>query len=131
MNYSNHPITKDFRRRLRSEETPNERKLWKYLKSRQLDGYKFRQQHGYGPYVLDFYCPKLRLCIEVDGNVHDTEEVKQKDEERTEFLNQNRITVIRFKNEEIETNITEVIRRIKECFQQIVKSHVQTPIPLT
>ena len=130
MNYSNHPITKEYRQLLRRNETPCERILWKYLKCKQIDGFKFRQQHGYGPFVLDFYCPALRLCIEVDGSVHDTEETRLKDKDRTAFLNENRIKVIRFRNEEIESNVSEVIRRIKECVQQIKKTSVQTPNPL-
>lgn len=114
MNYSNHPATKEYRQLLRRTETPMEKKLWRYLKGKQLDGYRFRQQHGFGPYVLDFYCPALRLCIEVDGGVHIEQIVKEKDEDRTEFLNKNRIKVIRFTNEEIETDIAGVLNRIKD-----------------
>ena len=114
MNYSNHPVTKEFRQQLRREETPTERMLWKRLRSKQLDGFRFRQQHGFGPYVLDFYCPKLRLCIELDGSVHDSDEQQQRDAERTMFLNQNRIKVIRFKNEEIEEDIEKVLSTIRK-----------------
>ena len=66
-----------------------------------MDGYRFRQQHGFGPYILNFYCPTLRMCVELDGSVHDSVEARQKDEERTVFLNQNRISVLRFKNDEV------------------------------
>ena len=52
MNYSNHPVTKELRRQLRHDETPLERKLWKYLRNKQLDGLRFRQQHGFGPYII-------------------------------------------------------------------------------
>ncbi len=114
MNYSNHPVTKDFRRFLRKNETSAERVLWHYLRKKQLDGYRFRQQHGFGPYVLDFYCPELRLCIELDGEVHDGAEQKEKDRDRTFFLTQNRIHVIRFKNQEIETEIESVLNKIRE-----------------
>lgn len=114
MNYSNHPVTKEFRQQLRREETPTERMLWKRLRSKQLDGFRFRQQHGFGPYVLDFYCPKLRLCIELDGSVHDSDEQQQRDAERTMFLNQNRIKVIRFKNEEVEEDIEKVLSTIRK-----------------
>ena len=113
MNYSNHPITKEYRQLLRKTETPSERMLWKYLRRKQLDGYRFRQQHGFGPYILDFYCPKLRLCIELDGEVHDSPEVKQKDFDRTLFLNQNRISVLRFRNEDVEQDIETVLEKIK------------------
>jgi len=132
MNYSNHPATKEFRQKLRRDATPCERILWRHLKGRQIEGCKFRQQHGYGPFVLDFYCPSIRLCIEVDGEVHDLDEVKRKDEERTLFLYENRISIIRFKNKEIENEIDSVINRIKECVRQLkAKVAVQTPNPLT
>ena len=114
-------------------ETSTERMLWKRLRGKQLDGYRFRQQHGFGPYVLDFYCPSIRLCIELDGGVHNDEKVKQKDEERTVFLKQNRIQVLRFRNEEVEQNIEYVLERIKDFILSINQGQegVQTPTPLT
>ena len=121
MNYFNHPDTKEYRRQLRRESTPSERMLWKKLCRRQVDGYKFRQQHGFGIYIMDFYCPELRLCIEVDGSVHDSPEAIQNDKDRTLFLNQHRIKVIRFRNEEIETDIDSVIQRIKDYINKYVK----------
>ena len=120
MNYSNHPVTKEYRQLLRRTETPTERMLWKRLKGKQLDGHRFRQQHGYGPYVLDFYCPELRLCIELDGEIHEDENVKKKDEDRTNFLNQNRIFVLRFRNEEVEQDMNGVLSRIREFINNII-----------
>ena len=102
-----------------------ERKLWKFLRNKQVDGYRFRQQHGYGPYVLDFYCPKLRLCIELDGNVHDDIIVQQKDKERTEFLKENKIHVLRFRNEEVESDIENVIGKVK----MFIKENCSDPLP--
>ena len=119
MNYSNHPGNKEYRQLLRRTRTPMEVKLWKHLCKRQLDGYKFRQQHGFGPYVLDFYCPELRLCIELDGEVHNTKEVHLKDIERTEFLKYNKIHVLRFKNEEVEENVENVIKCIRMNIKEI------------
>ena len=133
MNYSNHPATKEYRRLLRKTETPTERMLWKRLRGKQLDGYRFRQQHGFGPYILDFYCPSIKLCIELDGEVHDKDDNKQKDEERTEFLKQNRIHVLRFRNEEVEQDIGNVLERIRDYIKSSDNrlSVVQTPTPLT
>ena len=133
MNYSNHPVTKEYRRLLRKTETTSERILWKKLRGKQLDGYRFRQQHGYGPYILDFYCPSLRLCIELDGEVHEQECVKLKDEDRTSFLRQQRIHVLRIKNEEVENNIEEVLMKIRDYIYSINRDCevVQTPNPLT
>ena len=133
MNYSNHPATKEYRQLLRRTETPTERILWKELRGKQLEGYRFRQQHGFGPYILDFYCPTLRLCIELDGEIHNNEEVRQKDDERAVFLTQNRIHVLRFRNEEVELNINEVLDRIRDYIKSSINrlSVVQTPNPLT
>ena len=134
MNYSNHPATKDYRQLLRKTETPAERMLWRKIKGKQLDGYRFRQQHGYGPYVLDFYCPSLRLCIELDGDVHDEERVRIKDEERTEFLCEQRIHVLRFRNKDVETDVDGVLNRVREYINKCITQGtavVQTPTPLT
>ena len=100
------------------------------MRGKQLDGFRFRQQHGFGPYILDFYCPALRLCIELDGSIHDSVEAHQKDVDRTAFLNQNRISVLRFRNEEVEGNVEEVLERIREYIECLTKG-VQTPNPLT
>lgn len=113
MRYSNEPLNKEFRRILRHNMTSAERILWKRLKNKQLDGWRFRRQHGYGDYVLDFYCPVLKLCIEVDGNIHDIPEVKDKDENRSIFLEHNGIRILRFRNEEIENNIDAVVQQIR------------------
>ena len=58
--------TKTLRQELRASATPAEKLLWQYIKEKQIDNYRFRRQHGVGPYILDFYCPSLRLGIELD-----------------------------------------------------------------
>ena len=93
--------------------TPSERMLWKHISDKQLDGWRFRRQHGFGPYVLDFYCSVLKLCIEVDGEIHQRTDVVEKDKERTSFLESNGIKVIRFTNDEIENDISDVLERIR------------------
>ena len=131
MHYSNHPVTKEYRQILRRTTTPTENMLWRRLKGKQLDGLRFRQQHGYGPYVLDFYCPSLRLCIELDGNIHDEERVRIKDEERTEFLLEQRIHVLRFRNEDVENDVEGVLERIREYINRVIINKteaVQTPV---
>ena len=132
MKLSNDPINKSFRQQLRRESTPSEKILWNRLRNRQINGLKFRQQHGFGNYVMDFYCPTIRLCIEIDGEVHNTEEAKFHDRERTLFLNQYGIKVIRFKNEEIENNIEAVINVIKDTINNgdWEFRYVKTPNPL-
>jgi very-short-patch-repair endonuclease len=131
MHYSNHPVTKEYRQILRRTTTPTENMLWRRLKGKQLDGLRFRQQLGYGPYVLDFYCPSLRLCIELDGNIHDEEQVRLKDEERTEFLLEQRIHVLRFRNEDVENDVEGVLERIREYINRVIINKteaVQTPV---
>ena len=83
------------------------------IRNKQINGLKFRQQHGFGNYIMDFYCPAIRLCIEIDGEVHETTEAKEYDKERTVFLNHYGIKVIRFRNEEILNDLEEVINKIK------------------
>jgi very-short-patch-repair endonuclease len=63
----NSPILKPVRKKLRKNLTPAEARMWSYLKSAQFNGLKFRRQHSIGPYIVDFYCPALRLALELDG----------------------------------------------------------------
>ena len=100
------------RRELRNNATPAEAALWKLLKSSQAGGYKFRRQHGIGPYVLDFYCPLLRLCIELDGDVHKSPTADVKDDMRTRYLKEQGITVMRFWNETVWRNPQGIIEEI-------------------
>jgi len=86
---------------LRREATDAEGRLWKLLRGRQLAGHKFRRQHEFGGFVLDFYCADARLAIEVDGGQHFSEQGALHDEERTQFLEANGIRVLRFTNTEV------------------------------
>ena len=79
-------------RRLRQDATDAERKLWFVLSRRQVEGAKFRRQHPFGPYILDFYCEKTRLAVEVDGGQHTAE----RDQVRTAYLNGQGVSVLRF-----------------------------------
>jgi very-short-patch-repair endonuclease len=102
------------RRELRNHSTSAEATLWKLLKNSQAGGYKFRRQHGIGPFVLDFYCPLLRLCIELDGGVHQMPLADVKDEMRTKFLNEQGITVLRFENDVVWRNPQSIVEKIIE-----------------
>ena len=70
------------RQTLRSQMPPAEALLWQQIRGKQLLGYKFRRQYSVGRYVLDFYCPALRLGIELDGDSHFQEGAAQGDQER-------------------------------------------------
>jgi very-short-patch-repair endonuclease len=89
---------KDFARKLRRESTDAERRLWTALRDRRLRGFKFRRQHPLPPYVLDFYCVRLALCIELDGGGHLEADQVRHDAERSAFLKWRGIKAFRFKN---------------------------------
>ena len=88
----------DKRKRLRNYGTPAEAALWKIIRNRNIAGLKFRRQHSVGNFILDFYCPAIRLCIELDGEDHYWQEGMERDKIKTEFLIKNNIHVIRFEN---------------------------------
>ncbi len=78
---------------LRREMTEPERTLWAMLRRRQ-HGLRFRRQHAMGPYILDFYCPAAKLCVEIDGPAHEGREAH--DARRTMWLEAQGVRVIRF-----------------------------------
>ena len=98
-------------RRLRREMTPAETALWNVLRAWRVYGVKFRRQHPVGRFVLDFYCPSHRLCIEVDGGIHDTQQ--DRDEARDETLAAAGIGVLRFRNEQVLGDLPSVIQTIR------------------
>ena len=108
---------KRIRQSLRNNMTKSEIILWSKIKSSQL-GYKFRRQHGIGKYIVDFYCPELKLIIEIDGDVHGFENQIKKDEERQKFLENLGFTVLRYANNDVMQNINgvieDLIRKIKK-----------------
>jgi len=73
-------------RHLRRELSPPEARLWIALRGRNLGGLKFRRQHPIGPYVLDFYCDRARLAVEVDGYAHATADRPARDARRDTWL---------------------------------------------
>jgi len=96
---------------LRKNMTEAEKKLWKEC----LRKFKYRvlRQRPIDHYIVDFYCSKLKLVIEVDGKIHDDTNQKEYDKQRTLFLNSYRLTVIRFKNEEIFDEFEKVRKKIE------------------
>jgi putative DNA methylase len=98
--------------------TDAEQLLWQCLRRKQLGGYRFRKQHPLERFVLDFYCPAVRLAVELDGSQHNTPDGLAKDEERTAILQQHGIEVIRFWNNEVLTNLEGVLQSIYEALQR-------------
>ncbi len=104
---------KDKRRILRNNPTNSETLLWQVLKGKKLAGYKFRRQYGVGRYVIDFYCPKVKVAIEVDGPIHVKTDEIEYDKQRDSYLSEFGIKVIRFKNEDMEKDLEGVIKKIE------------------
>jgi len=98
---------------LRQRETEAEKILWKFLRNKNINGFKFRRQHHIKSYIVDFYCSEKMLSIELDGEIHLNKEQIEHDKFRTEILNELGITELRFANTEIIENITLVIDKIK------------------
>jgi very-short-patch-repair endonuclease len=119
---NNRPELKENRRQLRNNSTPAEAFLWNYLKNKQLAGRKFRRQFSVENYILDFYCPSEKLCIELDGADHFTSAGFEYDQERTAFLNNLGIKVIRFENKTVFDATEYVLETIMSNFKDGIKS---------
>ena len=101
---------------LRANLTEPEKLLWKYLGKKPL-GFKFRRQHPFHIYILDFYCHKAKLSIEIDGKSHDSIDQKEHDSIRTKFIEGQGIQEIRFQNEEVVNNMKMVIEKIESALR--------------
>ncbi len=102
------------RKLLRNNPTFAEYKLWEALRSQQLHGIKFRRQVGIGSYIVDFYCPRAKLVIEVDGGYHLTDGVRMNDDDRQKNSEALGIRVLRFTNKQIQKNLDDVVRAMLE-----------------
>ncbi len=98
----------------RKLSTEAEQILWENLRSRRLNGFKFRRQHPIKDFIVDFFCADIGLAVEVDGEYHDQAEQQLADEQRTIELNKVNIKVIRFTNHEVIHNTSEVLKQIVE-----------------
>lgn len=114
------------KRRLRTNQTRAEQLLWLKLRYKQIQGLKFRRQHGIGSYIVDFYCPERNLVIEVDGDVHAPELQQAKDRLREDFLKSLGLEILRYTNDEVITNLDEVL----EDLIQRIFGNSTSPIPL-
>jgi len=107
-------------RELRWNMTDGERKLWFLLRRKQLGGFRFRRQAAIGPYIADFFCPKARLIVELDGEPHSHEARIRRDGIRTRWLEAHGCRVVRFWNIDVfkrPDEVVDVIARI--CAEQL------------
>ena len=105
---------KERSRQLRSEMTDAERLLWSKLRMRQLNDLIFYRQKPIGVYIADFYCPKAKMVIELDGGQHYSNEGIEYDKTRDEYMSGLGLRVLRFTNTEVLGNIEGVIVKIME-----------------
>lgn len=109
--------SKNNRKTLRKSLTPAEAFLWNYLKTKKLEGRKFRRQHGVKQYIVDFYCAEEKLVIELDGEVHNNPKAREYDTKRTAVLNSLGLKVIRFENKMVFENLPSVLLEIRDNFK--------------
>ena len=104
-------------RELRRQMTPSEKKLWYGF----LRGFQFRfiRQHPIDHYIVDFYCPKLKLIIEIDGDSHFSVSGKEYDEKRTQILEGYGLRELRFTNTEVMQSLEEVCKKVIEIADQV------------
>lgn len=114
----NKQAMKERRRQLRSNMTYCEKLVWMYLRKRQMKE-RFLRQYSVDNYVIDFYCPKLKLALEIDGDVHDDEIQKEYDKNRQEYLERFGITFVRIRNEELIGNPNLAFERIEKVVKEL------------
>ena len=115
-NDHNRKALEPMRKDLRTNGTPAEGALWKLISRRKLQGRKFRRQFSINNCILDFYCVEEKLCIELDGAPHFTDEGKQRDEKRDAFLRSRGITIIRIENKAVFERTSDVLALIQSHF---------------
>ncbi len=114
---------------LRKSMTYAEKVLWQQLRNREMDGLKFRRQHPVSIFILDFYCHEKKLAIEVDGEIHQSEDQREWDENRTFELNELGINVLRLTNKEVVDSTYKVIEKIKEYLASCANCLIPNPSP--
>ncbi|WP_037317760.1 endonuclease domain-containing protein [Salegentibacter sp. Hel_I_6] len=107
-----------YRKTLRNNLTPAEAFLWKQLQRRKFKGRKFRRQHSIENFIVDFYCAKEQLIIELDGEVHKNPLADEKDEKRTKKLESFGFKVIRFENKMVFDFLPSVLKGIEDNFKK-------------
>ena len=103
---------KEFSRELRSHSTLSEILLWQKLRASQFRGYAFNRQKPLGNYIVDFYCRKTNLVIEVDGGSHDYEEAVVEDRKRQQILEELGVSFLRFSDWEVKNAMSFVLGEI-------------------
>jgi very-short-patch-repair endonuclease len=114
----NDPALKQRRRELRRNQTGVEKTFWSHVRNKQFYGIRFVRQYSIGPYILDFYCPSVKLAIELDGGQHNQKESIEYDAARTEYLKARGIDEVRFWNHEVLLDIDSILAKIVEIMNR-------------
>jgi very-short-patch-repair endonuclease len=125
-----HPKPKELSRRLRNNSTKSEIRLWQYLKSKKMMGYDFHRQKPVDSFILDFFCNKLKLAIELAGYTHTFEEIVEKDILKQERVKEFGIKVLRFCDEDVMKNMEGVLQTIKCFIEDYERQKKHPPRPL-
>jgi len=110
----NNPALKQQRRELRRSQTEAEKTFWSHVRNRQFFGIRFIRQYSIGPYIVDFYCPTMKLAVELDGGQHNQHENREYDATRSEYLKAQGIDVMRFWNHDVLIDTDSVLTRLAE-----------------
>lgn len=102
------------RKLLRRNLSKAEVLLWLQLKNKKINGHKFRRQYSVGRYVIDFYCPVLKLAIEIDGGYHLAEGALEYDKIRQQYIESYGIRFLRFSDKEVIDNLPKIVKRISQ-----------------
>jgi very-short-patch-repair endonuclease len=108
------------RQSLRKNLSKAEVIMWKHLSNKQMHGYKFRRQYSVDQYVIDFYCPELKLAIEIDGDSHFVPGAEDYDKGRQEHIENYGIRFMRFNNDDVCNNIEGVCQAIYDKIESIL-----------
>ena len=93
--------------------------IWSKLKGRQLLGYKFRRQYSVDRYIVDFYCPEMKLAVEIDGDSHFQNDVESNEKYRQAFIESFGVQFLRFTNEDVFKNLDGVIETVRRTALEI------------
>tara|TARA_B110000046_G_scaffold185623_1_gene228150 strand:+ start:2485 stop:2874 length:390 start_codon:yes stop_codon:yes gene_type:complete len=104
---------KELARQLRNKSTLGEVLLWKKLRAKQFEGYDFHIQKPLLSFIVDFYCSKLNLVMEIDGNSHDRSVVASKDADKESALNEYGLTVLRFTEAPVRFEMEDVLQKLE------------------
>lgn len=114
MHYGSNSFTFQMAEELRKRMTEAETILWEALRNKKLSGLKFRRQHPIGRFIVDFYCHKYKLVIELDGSIHNLIEVAENDRNRELELKDFGLDILRFTNEQVINDLEYVLQTINQ-----------------